>query len=232
MNDLSRAEWHTFRIPARRTERWTCIALGSVFALALFVFMALAQMLGDVQRAPSDLVEEIVRFDAPEIEEIQEEEPPQAEEDADPPPEMDREPPRLTLDQLDIALNPGTGGNAALAGDFSIAGLGSLGNVSQSLDTETFVDFADLDQIPRPIGVAGLNFPRRLRKQKVDGVITLMLKLNEDGEVLDVKVESSNLPRFDAFVLSEVRSWRFTPPTRRGEPVRAQARLPIPIRIS
>jgi outer membrane biosynthesis protein TonB len=49
--------------------------------------------------------------------------------------------------------------------------------------------------------------------------------------VLDVKVDSSSLPAFDDFVRGEVAKWRFTPPTRQGLPVKAQARLPIPIQI-
>ena len=52
------------------------------------------------------------------------------------------------------------------------------------------------------------------------------------GEVLDVQIASSDLPDFSDFVSREVRSWKFTPPTRAGRPVRATARLPIPIHIN
>ena len=45
-------------------------------------------------------------------------------------------------------------------------------------------------------------------------------------------VDIVSLPEFDDFVRAEVESWRFTAPTQQGRPVRAQARLPIPIRIS
>ena len=38
--------------------------------------------------------------------------------------------------------------------------------------------------------------------------------LGDSDEVLDVKVEDSNLPAFDDFVRREVAKWRFTPPTR------------------
>ena len=66
----------------------------------------------------------------------------------------------------------------------------------------------------------------------MSGTIVLLLKLNDEGDVLDVEIDSSNLPAFDAFVLGEVKRWRFTPPTQNGQPVKAKARLPIPIRIS
>jgi TonB family protein len=88
-----------------------------------------------------------------------------------------------------------------------------------------------LDHPPRPIGVYGFDFPPRLLRKKVNGEIVLLLELDPDGRVLDAQIDSSDLPEFDDFVLSEVKSWRFTPPTRRGHPVRAEARLPIPIEI-
>jgi len=199
--------------------------LGTAFAVGLFVLMALAQMMGEVEPPESDLDETLLAYTPPEIEEPPEEETP-PEEEEEPPPELEKEPPRLTLAQLDIALNPGTGGS--LMGDFAMP---AIATSQQALGTEDFVDFSDLDQTPRPIGVSGFHFPRRLRQEKVSGRIVLLLKLDEKGEVIDVRIDSSNLPRFDDFVLSEVRDWRFTPPTQQGRPVKAKARLPIPIRI-
>jgi TonB family protein len=90
----------------------------------------------------------------------------------------------------------------------------------------------DLDQPPRPIGVSGFEFPRRLLRSPVDGEVVLLVEISEEGEVLGVQIASSDLPDFSDFVTREVRGWRFTPPTRAGRPVRATARLPIPIHIN
>jgi len=189
----------------------------------VFVLIALAQMIGGVDLPESEIDETVVAFEAPEVIEIEEEPPPPEEE---PPEELEEEPPALSLDQLDIALNPGTGGS--LAGDFSMI---SLNTSQKDLGTEAFLDFAALDQVPRPIGVTGFNFPPRLLKKKVSGRIILLLKLNPQGHVLEVEIGSSNLPDFDDFILGQVRRWKFTPPTQKGRPVQAQARLPIPITI-
>jgi protein TonB len=216
----------TFRLPDANDDQSLSLLLGAAFAFSLFVLMALAQMMARVSAPETEIDENLMAFDAPEIQEI-EEEPPPPEEEKEPPPELDAEPPQLSLDQLDIALNPGTGGS--LAGDFSMP---TISASSTSLGTEDFVDFSDLDQVPRPIGVTGFNFPRRLRKQKVDGRIVLLLKLNPEGHVMEVQLDSSDLPAFDDFVLGEVRGWKFTPPTQQGRPVHAKARLPIPIRIN
>lgn len=215
----------TYRAPGNGGGLWPSVLLGSAVAVGLFLLMALAQMVGDVRRPESELEETVMAFDAPEIVELEEEEAPPPEEE-EPPPELEQEPPQLSLDQLDIALNPGTGGS--LAGDFALP---AIVTSQQDLGTEDFVDFSELDQIPRPIGVSGFNFPRRLLRKKVSGTIVLLLKLDENGEVLDVQIDSSNLPQFNDFVLREVERWRFTPPTQGGRPVRAKARLPIPIRI-
>jgi hypothetical protein len=61
----------------------------------------------------------------------------------------------------------------------------------------------------------------------------LLIKLDEEGQVVEALVESSNLPEHDPFILSafQSRKCHFTAPTKDGQPVRAQARLPIPIRI-
>jgi protein TonB len=84
---------------------------------------------------------------------------------------------------------------------------------------------------PRPIGAAGFDFPRRLLRKKVDGRIVLLLELSEEGEVLDVEIDSSDLPAFEDFVAEQVRRWRFTPARLDGRPTATYARFPIPIRI-
>jgi protein TonB len=214
----------TFRPPEEGRELRYAALLGAGFALALFVLMALAQMMGDVRKQDAQLDETVMAYEAPEIEPIEEDEPPPPPEEE--PPELEEPPPQLSLDQLDIALNPGTGGS--LAGDFSLPSFASL----KELGTQDFLDFSQLDQTPRPKGVFGFNFPRRLRQEKASGRIVLLLKLSHTGEVLDAQIESSNLPRFNDFVLKEVKDWEFTPPTQNGKPVNAMARLPIPIRIN
>ncbi len=217
----------TYRVPPARNELALSLALGAGFALTLFVLMALAQMMGKVVPPQTEIDETLMAYVAPDLEVIEGEEPPPEEEEPPPPEELEVEPPQLSLDQLDIALNPGTGGS--LAGDFAMP---TIGTSQRDLGTESFVDFSDLDQIPRPIGVSGFNFPRRLKQKKVNGRVVLLIKLDEQGQVLDVQVDSSNLPAFDDFVRGEVKRWKFTPPTVQGRPVKAKARLPIPLRIS
>jgi len=120
------------------------LLIGVAFAFALFVLMAVVRLLGDVPVPDKELVERIVAYVPPEIEQVEEEPPPPVEEE--PPPELEREPRQLSLAQLAIALNPGTGGS--LAGDFSLP---TVSANSSTLGTDDFVDFSQLDQTPRPM---------------------------------------------------------------------------------
>jgi len=216
----------TYSPPEAGGDRAKVVLAGGAVAIVLFVVMALAQMMGDVEPPDRSIDEVTMAYQAPDLAEIPDEAPPPKEEE-EPPPELEDEPIDLSLEQLDLVLNPGTGGS--LAGDFALPAVVAS---AASLGTDAFVDFSSLDQIPRPIGVSGFNFPRRLLKKKVSGRIVLLVKLDSDGRVLEVEVEESNLPAFDSFVLGEVKRWRFTPPTQQGQPVKAKARLPIPIHIS
>ena len=216
-----------FRHPTARGERRISLALGVAAAVALFVLMALAQMMGDVSPPRAELDETLVAFDAPEIVELEQEEVlPEEEEVLEP--ELQQEPPQLSLAQLDLALNPGTGGS--LVGDFAMP---SIAATQADLGTADFVDFSELDELPRPPPGARIDFPSRLKKKPVSGKIFVLVQLAADGEILDVQVASSELPDFDAVVVSEIKSWgRFIPPpTVQGRAVKARARLPIPIQI-
>ena len=64
----------------------------------------------------------------------------------------------------------------------------------QVITTEDFVDFSDLDQIPRPIGVSGFDFPRRLRKKKVNGRIVPLRYQIKNGEVVGAYLKNDWMP--------------------------------------
>ena len=216
----------TFQLPTPRSELALSILLGVGFAFTLFVLMALAQMLGEATVPESEIVETIVAYTPPEIEDIEEEAPPPPEEE-EAPPELESEPPMLSLAQLDIALNPGTGGS--LAGDFQMP---TIQATSSSLGTEDFVDFSELDQTPRPVdGGRCLSLPRRLKRKKVSGTVSVLISIDERGKVLDAEIASSNLPDFNNFYLGAVKKCTFSAPTRAGEPVKARANFPIAVNL-
>jgi TonB family protein len=88
-----------------------------------------------------------------------------------------------------------------------------------------------LDAPVRVIGKRTIDFPPRLRRERARGQIVLLVDLSKEGRVVDVAVTRSDLPHLEAYVAKRVKTWRFTPPTRRGEPVETSATLPISIDI-
>jgi len=194
-----------------RSDLVVSLLVGGGIAAALFVAMALVQMISQEKPKEEDVAEVLVLDTPPEVEEIEEEPPPPPDE-AEDEPVLEEAAPQISLDQLEVALNPGVGG--------SLVGI----TKSPTSDPPT----------PRRTSSCSPEFPRRLKQKPANGRVVLLIKLDEEGQVVEAAVESSNLPEHDPFVLSafQSRKCRFTAPTKNGRPVRAQARLPIPIRIA
>jgi penicillin-binding protein A len=77
-----------------------------------------------------------------------------------------------------------------------------------------------------------IEFPRSLRRHKVEGEIVLLVSLAPTGDVANVRVDTSDLPaRFGSHVSDVVRGWKFAPSTRGGEPIASELRLRIPVAI-
>jgi TonB family protein len=84
----------------------------------------------------------------------------------------------------------------------------------------------------RLLDAPDIEFPRSLRRRKVEGEIVLLVSLAPSGNVANVRVDASDVPkRFDEHVSETVRGWKFAPSTRGGEPIASEVRLRIPIQI-
>jgi len=133
----------------------------------------------------------------------------------------------VTTASHDAQIDPAAGGDGALATGIAdaVPEVGTDAGIETAAAPEPLV-------VPRPIGVTGFEFPRRLLARKARGTIVLLVELNADGNVEELRIDSSDLPAFESFVTQEVKRWKFTPFTREGQAVAATARLPIPIHIN
>ena len=187
--------------------------------------MALAQILGDVQKPAQSYDEQLVAYTPPAIEDIEED----IQEDEPEPEPMDtieKEPPKLSLDQLDVALNPGTGGNLA-SSDLSVPDF-SVGAQALSMN---FINFRDLDNKPRPTRQIKPIYPPALKSQGIEGKVTLLIKTDKQGNVVDVTVIESDHPAFGPYAVNAVRKWKFEPGMQNGEPVPFSMKAPIAFSI-
>lgn len=153
-------------------------------------------------------------------EEKQDEKPP---EDAKPP-EMVESAPPLDLAQLELALNPGTGGGD-LTGDYAIKiqGLAAAGG---GKDGDDLFSLADLDQKPRVLFQQQPVLTAQLRK-RMPATVNVVFTVDEQGRVESPRVQTSSDAEFEAAALAAIRQWKFEPGKRAGKPVRFRMRQPM-----
>jgi len=161
--------------------------------------------------------------------------PPAEEKTAPPPPETEKPPeapadPQLTETPQQIAISAdleavgGTGG--ALPG-FDVRAL----TAAQRIQDETF-DVSELEKRPEPVSQVAPTYPPELRKAKIEGLVTLVFVLNEEGHVEEPRVENSSRPEFEKPALEAIRKWRFRPGMKSGQAVRTFVRVPMRFRVA
>jgi periplasmic protein TonB len=117
---------------------------------------------------------------------------------------------------------------------------GALAGFGESLRALTTVeaaaqdvfDAADLEKRPEAVSQIPPAYPPELRKAKIEGMVTLVFVLSEDGHVEDPRVENSSRPEFEKPALEATRKWRFRPGEKDGQPVRTYVRIPMRFRVS
>ena len=132
----------TFSTQSSKRDMPIAMVLGFSVSIVIFIVIALAQILGDVQKPAQSYDEQLVAYTPPAIEDIEED----IQEDEPEPEPMDtieKEPPKLSLDQLDVALNPGTGGSLT-SSDLSVPDF----SVEAKALSMNFINFRDLDNKP------------------------------------------------------------------------------------
>jgi periplasmic protein TonB len=153
-----------------------------------------------------------------------EEEPEPEPQDEAKPPELAEEAPPLDLAQLELALNPGMGGDGFGIGDTTIR-IQALGNGGQGGGEELFA-LADLDQKPRPVFQQQPLLNAAMRR-KVPATVNILFVVDEAGRVANPIVQNSTDPIFDAPALAAIKQWKFEPGRRAGKPVSSRMKQPM-----
>ncbi len=158
------------------------------------------------------------------------EEPPEAPPDVNQPPEAPP-PPQLSEAPQQIVLNADLDVAAGSGG--ALAGFGEVRSLSaaSAAQDETF-DVADLEKRPEAVSQVPPAYPAELRKAKIEGLVTLVFVLSEEGRVEDPRIENSSRPEFEKPALEAIRKWRFRPGMKAGQPVRTYIRIPMRFRVS
>lgn len=209
------------------TLRVLAAAAGLALTFGLFLVLPLLESI--TSTAQTDMVVQGVNTSLPPppppppVEEEKKEEEP--EEEPPPPPKLADETPPLDLSQLELALNPGTGGGGV--GDFEVRlPVGGAAAGGQSAEVEQLFSMADLDQKPRVIYQPSPQTNAQLQKL-APGTVTIVFVVDQRGRVESPIVQGSSNPAFEAPALAAVKQWKFEPGKRNGEPVRFRMRVPI-----
>ncbi len=212
-------------------SRRTLATIGGL-ALGLGIFMLLP-VLESITSTPTEELQvqdaDTIAPPPPPREIEQEEEKPEEQPPEQEPPKLADEAPPLDLSQLELALNPGTGGAGGFGGDFTV-NLGTA--IRQASETTEEADglfsVGDLDQKPRVIAQSSPVVPAALKKLQSDNVtVQVIFVVNQQGRVEEPKVRRSNNSAFDQVAINCVKSWKFEPGKRNGESVRFRMMAPI-----
>jgi len=84
---------------------------------------------------------------------------------------------------------------------------------------------------PDPTQKSDPGYPTELRRENVQGTVTLYAVIHSDGSVGDIRVLNSPDDRLDAFASNALARWKFRPATKNGTPVALEAVVKIPFQL-
>ena len=195
--------------------------LGILVSLLIFLAIPLTQIFTEYEKSPEEI--DALEMAPPPPPPPEDPPPPPEPEEEEPPPELDTPPPPLTLDMLDLALEPGTGNS--LAGDFALptfdVGQKDLGGLD-------IFDINAVDTKPQPRKQASPNYPIAAKRQKLEGYAMAEFIIDENGNVINVVIKQSSNPIFEKPTIDAIRRWKFTPGEKDGRKVKTRTRVKIP----
>ena len=151
--------------------------------------------------------------------------PPPPPPEEEPPPELDTPPPPITLEQINMSLEPGIG--SSLSGDFALP---TFDVDAKSLGGLDIFDISELDQPPEPRRQISPVFPPEAKRMSLSGRVVVEFIVTTEGRVIDAKVVSSSDSIFNNYALDAVRKWVFTPGEKGGKKVNTRVQISIPFR--
>ena len=201
------------------------LALGIVVSGLIFLAIPLTQIFTDYTKSNEEILA-IEVAPPPPPPPLEESLPPPAAEEEPPPPEFESPPPPITLEQLEIALEAGTGD--AVAGDFAMPNLTINKDELGGLD---IFDINDLDKKPKSVKQVAPMYPMDATRRGLSGYVNAQFVIDQRGNVVSVKVISSSDQIFEKSTVDALRQWKFTPGEKNGRIVTTRAEVRIPFEI-
>ena len=203
--------------------RFLAVVAAVALTLAFFLLLPVMQHIQDAMDDDDMIVRDVATAEIEPPPEIEEEEEPPPKEEPKEEPKLDTQPQPASLAELDLALGDGMGAGTG-AGQLKIDVAG-MQTIAADGGAELF-SMADLDQKPRPVFQPSPSLSGKLRRRTPATVYVIFI-VDENGRVVQPKVQRSTDPAFERPALNAIKRWRFEPGKRGGEPVRFRMRVPI-----
>ena len=193
------------------------LALGLALTVGIFIVLPMMHILGNIDNLGQNL----------KTEDNSEQPPPPPPEDLPPPPEnkdeldkpdMEEPPPPMSLTQLEMALNPGSG-NAM--GDF---GFNDFDTGIDALEGMQIFELGDLDKHPRPLFQVKPNYPYSLKQAQIAGWVQLEWIIDPNGKVLRPRALKSSHREFEQPAIESILRSKWQPGRKDGQNVAVRVR--------
>jgi len=206
-------------------QSWPAVAAASVLlAFGIFMLVPFTQLLDPVGRKPTETVQVDIAPPPPPPppEPPEEDEPEEIEEPPPSPPSPP--PPKLSLAQLDLALEPGIG--SAMEGAFSFEGFSAPPDAAAEM--KDLFDVSELDEPLRVVNFERPEKPIQMRKDRIEGYTRVTFIVDRSGDVARiVGFDETTHKILESSVREVIGLWKFSPPTKNGRKVRARVIQPI-----
>ena len=191
--------------------------LGFILAVAIFGILPAMHILDSMTNPARKLAtsDDAVQPPPPPPEDLPP--PPEDKEELDKP-DINEPPPPMTLAQLEMALNPGSG-NAM--GDF---GFGDFDTGIDAFEGMQIFDLKDLDKQPKAIYQVKPNYPYALKQAQIAGWVLLEWLIDENGRVLRARAVESTHREFEQPAIDSIMRSKWQPGKKDGKNVNVRVR--------
>lgn len=205
-----------------KSSKIISLSLGIAVSLLLFIAIPLTQIFTNYERSNNEI--DLIEFaPPPPPPPLEEPPPPPPPEEEKPPEEFEPPQPPISLEQLEIALEAGTG--EAVGGDFAMPNLTIKKDELGGLE---IFDINDLDTRPKTVKQVAPTYPISAKRRGLSGWADAQFIIDKRGNVVNVKIKGSSDLIFEKPTLDAVRQWKFTPGQKNGKVVTTRAETRIP----
>lgn len=208
-----------YKSPKSKSAPVFGVTLGIAISCLIFLAIPLTQIFTEYSKSLEAI--QAIEVAPPPPPSMEEEPPPPPPPEEEPPlPEFEPPPPPISLEQLELALEAGTG-SAAVAGDFALPNLSINKNELGGLE---IFDISDVDSPPKPIKQVAHLFPMEARRRGLGGDVLLEFIVDQRGNVANVRILKSSDMIFEKSAADAIRQWKFQPAQHDGKVVDVRVR--------